>query len=180
VKAIGKMGRADLAAFVQEHLRGKGIDMVLCGGACVAIYSRGRYVSMDLDMVHAGLKAPKRRRVREVMLSLGFSERGRHFTHPESDFLVEFPKGPPSVGEEPVKEIRERREATGILKITSPTDCVKDRLTWFYHDHDRQCLDQAVMVARKCRIDLAEIERWSAGEGRSKEFKGIRDRLRKR
>ena len=180
MKPIGKMSRAELAAFVQDHLRRKGVDMVLCGGACVSIYSRGKYVSMDLDMVHTGLLGPKRSRVREVMQSLGFSEHGRHFEHPDTELFVEFPKGPPSVGEEPVKEIQKRNEATGLLKIISPTDCVKDRLTWFYHDNDRQCLDQAVLVARENPIDLAEIERWSSGEGRSREFKLIRGKLRRK
>ena len=177
MKSVGKMDRAELAAYVQERLRGKGIDVVLCGGACVAIYSKGQYVSLDLDMVHTGLMAPKRSRVREVMLGMGFSEDGRHFKHLDTEFLVEFPKGPPSVGEEPVKEIHERHEATGMLKILSPTDCVKDRLAWFYYDHDRQCLEQAVLVARENAIDLDEVKRWSASEGKSSLFQEIRERL---
>lgn len=40
MKLIEKMERADLAAFVQKHLRYKGIDVVLSGGACVSIYSQ--------------------------------------------------------------------------------------------------------------------------------------------
>ena len=108
---------------------------------------------------------------------MGFSEDGRHFKHPDTKFFVEFPKGPPAVGEEPVKEIHERREATGTLKIISPTDCVKDRLTWFYHDHDLQCLGQAALVAQANQIDLNEIARWSEGEGKSDLFKQIRKRL---
>jgi hypothetical protein len=180
MKPIGKMSGAELAAFVQEHLRGKGIDMVLCGGACVSIYSRGQYVSMDLDLVHTGLMAPKRSLVREVMRGMGFSEAGWCFRHPDTDFFVEFPKGPPSVGEEPVKEIHERKETTGTLKILSPTDCVKDRLTWYYYDNDGQCLDQAILVAQQNKSDLTEIERWSSAEGRTREFKRIRDRLRGR
>lgn len=132
MKPIREMGRADLAAFVQEHLRSRGIDVVLCGGACVSIYSQGKYVSMDLDMVHIGLTPPK-------------------------DRLL-----------------------TGMLKIISPTDCVKDRLTWFYHDNDRQCLNQAILVARENQIDLKEIERWSAGEGMSDEFEQIKSQLGER
>jgi len=180
MKPIRKMSRADLAAFVQEHLRDRGIDLVLCGGACVSIYSQGKYVSMDLDMVHTGLTPPKRSLIREAMKELDFSEDGRYFKHLDSDLFVEFPKGPPSVGEEPVKEIVERQVSTGMLKIISPTDCVKDRLTWYYHDNDRQCLDQAVLVAQENQIDLEEIKRWSEGEGRSNEFERIKDQLRKK
>ena len=152
--------------------------MVLCGGACVSIYSRGKYVSLDLDLVHIELLAPKRSLIREVMASLGFFEEGRHFQHPNSKLLVEFPTGPPAVGEEPVKEIHQRRQSTGTLKIISPTDCVKDRLTWFYHDQDQQCLEQAALVAQQNRIDLNEIKRWSVAEGKVDLFMQIRERLK--
>jgi len=177
MKRIGKMSRAECAAFVQEHLRAIGIDVVLSGGACVSIYSRGKYLSMDLDMIHTGLMAPKRSAIREVMKNLGFSEEGRYFKHPDTELFVEYPKGPPAVGEEPVKDIREIRTATGILRIISPTDCVKDRLTWYYHDQDQQCLNQAIAVARSKPIDFKEVKRWSAGAGKSREFEQIRERL---
>ncbi len=177
MKRIGEMSRADLAAFIQEHLRATGIDVVLSGGACVSIYSQGKYLSMDLDMIHTGLLAPKRSTIREVMKNLGFSEEGRYFKHPDTELFVEYPKGPPAVGQEPVKDIHELRTATGMLRIISPTDCVKDRLTWYYHDRDRQCLNQAIAVAQSNPIDLKEVKRWSAGEGKSKEFEQIREQL---
>ena len=50
MKRIGEMSRAALAAFVQEHLRAKGGDLVPSGGSCVSIYTGDKYVSMDLDM----------------------------------------------------------------------------------------------------------------------------------
>ena len=177
MKPISEMSRADLGAFVQEHLREKGIDVVLSGGACVSIYTQNRYESMDLDMIHTSLLKPKRQLIRTAMLELGFAEDGRYFKHDDTDLFVEFPAGPPAVGKEPVKDIEERHESTGVLKIISPTDCVKDRLTGFYHDSDLQCLDQAVLVAEENPVDIDEIERWSKGEGRLDEFKAIRIRL---
>jgi len=177
MKPMRDMTRAEFAAFIQEHLRARGIDVVLCGGACVSIYSRGKYVSMDLDMVNTRLIAPRRRLYRAAMHELGFAEKGRYFVHAETELFVEFPPGPPAVGEEPVKEICERRESTGMLKIISPTDCIKDRLTWVYHDNDRQCLEQAILVAKNNKINLDEIKRWSAGEGKSDRFRQIRKLL---
>jgi len=144
--SIDKMSRAELGAYVQEKLRTKGIDVVLSGGACVSIYSNGKYVSMDLDMIHESFLAPKRRIICEAMNELGFTEEGRYFIHTDTDLFVEFPKGPLSVGEEPVKEIHDHHEVTGILRILSPTDCIKDRLTWFYHDNDYQCLEQCLVL----------------------------------
>jgi len=62
------------------------------------------------------------------MQEIGFHERGRYFKHPESQFIIEFPVGPLAVGSEPVKQIDEIRFSTGVLRLISPTDCVKDRL----------------------------------------------------
>lgn len=154
--------------------------MVLSGGACVSIYSHNKYSSMDLDMIHTSLMAPKRKVIREAMNELGFVEEGRYFIHADTDLFVDFLAGPPAVGEEPVKEIQERHEATGILKIISPTDCVKDRLTGFYHDNDQQCLDQAILVTKENEVDIEEIKRWSEGEGKSEQFKQIRKELKRK
>ena len=172
------MSRAELAAFVQEHLRGKGIDMVLSGGACVSIYTLNKYESMDLDLIHISLLKPRRKLIRDAMEEIGFLEVGRYFNHPDTKLFVEFPQGPPAVGEEPVKNIRELKESTGVLKIISPTDCVKDRLAGYYHWNDEQCLAQAVLVARNNKVDIEEIERWSKSEGKLDRFKQIKAQLR--
>ncbi len=58
-----------------------------------------------------------------------------------------------------------------ILKLLSPTDCIKDRLAAFYHWNDIQSLDQAILVAKGNKIDLKEIERWSINEGMIDKFK---------
>ena len=125
----------------------------------MSIYSENRYVSMDLDLVNHHFA--KRHEIRKAMHAIGFREEGRHFTHPETDFFVEFPAGPLAVGEEPVREIDEIELDTGILRLISATDCVKDRLAAYYHWNDAQCLEQAVLVAQAREIDLDEVERWS-------------------
>jgi hypothetical protein len=111
------------------------------------------------------------------MQEIGFEESGRHFTHPDTDFLVEFPDGPLAVGAEPVKEVHEHELATGTLKMISPTDCIKDRLAGYYHWNDLQCVEQAVMVAQANEIDLGEVARWSEVEGMLDRFEHIKDRL---
>ena len=103
--------------------------------------------------------------------------RNRYFRHPDTDLLVEFPPGPLGVGEEPVKQIDEIQTGAGVLRVISPTDCVKDQLTWYYHDKDTECLRQAVLVANCTSINLKEIERWSKVEGRSDEFAHIKVQL---
>jgi|GEM_PF-4859020 len=60
-----------------------------------------------------------------------------------------------------VRDIMEKAFSTGVLRLLSPTDCVKDRLAAYYRWNDRQSLQQAILVARMCDINLDEIERWS-------------------
>jgi hypothetical protein len=96
----------------------------------------------------------------------------------ETQFFVEFPDGPLSVGEEPVKEISEFNLATGTLQILSPTDCVKDRLCAYYFWNDLQGLAQAVLVAESQKIDLQEIKRWSKLEGKQQEYEIFKKKLR--
>ena len=175
MKPIKGMTCAELAAFIESVLRERGIDVVLSGGACVSIYSQNRYVSMDLDLVNH--QFARRSEIRKAMQAIGFQEEGRHFTHSETDFFVEFPAGPLAVGEEPVREIDEIELDTGTLRLISATDCVKDRLAAYYHWNDAQCLEQAALVAQATEIDLDEVKRWSEAEGKLDEFKRIKHRL---
>jgi len=135
-----------------------------------------KYVSMDLDFVNVAFA--KRDHITKVMESLGFLEENRYFRHPDSSFLIEFPPGPLGVGEEPVKQIDEIQTGMGPLRVISPTDCVKDRLTWFYHENDTECLRQAILVAGSCKVDLEEIKRWSKVEGKGREYNRIKNRLK--
>lgn len=170
------MSVGELAAFVCTKLRARGIDVVLSGGSCVSIYSAGRYVSNDLDFVEAGVYAA--REIRAAMADLGFEREHRHYRHPDTAFLVEFPTGPLAVGKEPVASIHEIKFSTGVLRILSPTDCVKDRLAAYFHWKDRQCLEQAVLVAEANDVDVDEVGQWAKREGKSAEFRAIVKRLR--
>jgi hypothetical protein len=177
VKTVGEMTIGELAAFVCTHLEKNGINVVLSGGACVSLFTENEYQSFDLDFIENVVTS--RKRIREVLQKIGFIEEHRYYKHPDTDFFLEFPPGPLSIGDEPVREIMEKEFSTGVLRLLSPTDCVKDRLAAYYHWNDRQSLQQATLVARTCAIDLDEIERWSIKEGKSREFLDIRERLRR-
>jgi hypothetical protein len=168
MKPIRDMSPEELAAFVCQSLGDAGIKVTLTGGACVAVWTAGQYVSKDLDFVEQG--TVPRRALRAVLARLGFSEDRRYFVHPDTEFVIEFPSGPLAVGNEPVRSISERVTATGVLRLLSPSDCVKDRLAAYFHWNDRQALRQAVLVARMQRIDLGEVRRWSKSEGAAAKF----------
>lgn len=154
------MSLEEVAALVCTTLDRHEISVVLSGGAVVSIYSDDEYVSYDLDFVQTGLA----RKVDGAMRSLGFAKDGRHWRHPSSRFWVEFPAGPVTIGEEPIREFAERECATGMLRLLRPTECVMDRLAWYFHATDLQCLEQAVQVARRQPIDLRRIQRWAGKE----------------
>lgn len=168
MKSIKQMSPEELAAYVCQSLGDAGIKVTLTGGACVAVWTEGQYVSKDLDFVEQG--TVPRREIRAVLARLGFSEDRRYFVHPETEFVIEFPSGPLAVGNEPVRSVSERVSATGVLRLLSPSDCVKDRLAAYFHWNDQQALRQAVMVARAQRIDLGEVRRWSRAEGQAAKF----------
>jgi hypothetical protein len=169
------LSREELAALVCTTLDRHGVRTVLSGGAAASIYAPNPYESMDLDFVPVGLA----RRVDSAMLELGFRrEPQRHWTHPDTRFWVEFPPGPVQVGDEVVREFAERRTPLGTLRILTPTDCVLDRLAWYFHAKDEQGLEQAVAVAAANDVDLERIQRWSTRERKAGEFERFRARLR--
>ena len=160
----GKIGIKKLALLVSAELKKNNMDAVLVGGACVSIYTRNRYFSMDLDFVSgASLKE-----LEPVMDKLGFKLNGRHFEHPGCRLLVEFPPPPVSIGNEvPVRKFN----TISTLTLFTPTDCVKDRLAAYYHWSDPQSLKQAIMVAGSQPVDMADIADWSKKEGALGKFK---------
>lgn len=175
MKSISEMNRLELASFVSTKLQESGVSVVLSGGSCVSIYSEDKYVSMDLDFIETGLSS--RAKVTMCMESLGFAVDHRYFRHPEAELLVEFPAGPLGIGNEPITQFNEIPTTVGVLRLLTPTDCVKDRLAWFYHAGDTECLEQAYLVAQKHVINLDEIARWSAGENMTEEFEKIKESL---
>jgi hypothetical protein len=175
MKKIKNMSQVELAAFVQSHLQQAGISVVLSGGSAVSFYSSNKYVSKDLDLINANFA--RRREIMTVMEKIGFREQGRYFINPDTEYFIEFPDGPLSVGEEPVKEINEFELSTGTLRIISPTDCVKDRLCAYYFWNDLQGLAQAILVTRNQKVDLKEVKRWSMGEGKESDFEIFREKL---
>jgi len=175
MKKISQMNEAELSAYIQSHLKKSGIEVVLSGGSAVTIYSNNKYVSKDLDLIN--VYATKYKKIKTLMLELGFQEKGKYFTHKETRLFVEFPAGPLAIGEEVIENIVEKEVATGILRIISPTDCVKDRLAGYYHWNDKQSLVQAGYVALAQEIDIKEIEEWSRREGMLSKFVEIKEHL---
>jgi hypothetical protein len=155
---------ADVAALVCSTLDKAGIDATIVGGTCVSIYSDGKYVSGDIDIVSfSGISE-----IGTVLKKIGFrlqSRKGRIFEKKGCEFFLDFVAPPLAVGNEPVKKTNIIKTPRGIIKLLTATDCVKDRLAAFFYYNDPQSLDQAIMVAKSNKIDIANIRKWAYNEG---------------
>lgn len=175
MSAIGpETSLEELAAAVCTALEDEGIQVALSGGAVVSIYTDNRFQSADLDFIQIGIS----RKVDGAMRGLGFvKQRGRHWTHPHSEFFVEFPPGPVMVGGDHVRDFAEHTTPAGKLRMLRPTECVMDRLTLYFETSDPQCLDQAVAVAEAHDVDLDRIREWAGRQARPERFEDFARRL---
>lgn len=73
------------------------------------------------------------------------------------------------MGDSPVLELGQVPTEQGVLVLLTPTDCVKDRLSAYYHWHDRQALEQAV--------DIEAVRQWLEQEGMHEKFAHFRGAL---
>lgn len=78
-----------------------------------------------------------------------------------------------------VHDFAERETSHGTLRILTPTNCVMDRLAWYYHAQDEQGLEQAVAVAAANEVDLDRIEARSRRERAEEKFERFRVLLRR-
>jgi hypothetical protein len=152
-----------------------GIKAVFVGGACATIYTGGAYESDDLDLIIQS--APTQKTLDGAMATIGYTRQAAQYFHARSDFFVEFPRGPLSIGQD--VRISPVRLKVGRSKISalSATDSCRDRLAAFYHWDDRQSLEVAVAIALNNRVSFAIIRRWSAGEMALPRFEEFRKAL---
>jgi len=164
-----------VASIVSSSLRAAGVDAVLTGGACATIYSGGAYMSHDLDFIIQS--GGQRQVVDEALAGSGFKRSGDRYVHQRTALFVEFPRGPLAIGDDlKIRPVR-LRVGRGWTRALSATDSCRDRLAAFYHWSDRQSLAAAVAIARRHRVDMAVIRRWSKREGAEAEFEEFRSAL---
>jgi hypothetical protein len=168
MKSIAEMSSLELAAYVCDTLKQRGILTTLSGGFCTEIYSCGAYTSMDIDLINQYNEDHKK--IVSIMLELGFKQDGRYFYHDDALYAIEFPSGPPAVGDELIKDIAEIDTEAGVLRILTPTDAIKDRLAAYYFWNSDRTLEQALWIAEKNPFDMQNIENWSHTEGMDQKF----------
>lgn len=176
MKISKKMTIGEFAASVASHLQSKGISTVLTGGAVVSIYTENKYTSYDADFISPA----DQKSISQAMQDLGFERHGREFRHKETDFFVEFPSGPLTIGDQLIQAEAELDFKGYKLKLLSPTQSIMDRLAAYFHWNDLQCLDQAVWIAEKQPIKIYEIQEWAKRENEEIKFNHFLMQLKNR
>ena len=164
-----------LGVLISQTLRDNNFDCVLVGGACVSIYSDNQYISKDLDFVIY----PPVKKIVPILESLGFRlELSNRFVRDDCPFYIEFLNYPVTIGSEIILDRFEIIQTDqGKLKLLTPTDSVKDRLSAYFHWNDLQALEQAILITKQQKIDLESVEQWSINEGNTKKFKQYLKRI---
>jgi hypothetical protein len=164
-----------LAAIISSHLQKNGIEVVLVGGACVSLYTDNQYMSYDIDLI---TDTPIRK-ITPVLEELGFKNTGgRLFENPKCGFLIDFPAPPVSIGDKPVSKFNNLKTRFGTICLLTPTDCIKDRLAAYFFWNDNQSFDQAVMVAKRNKIDFLEIKKWAEKQSELEKYEVFKKKCR--
>ncbi|WP_373004172.1 hypothetical protein [Sulfurimonas sp.] len=175
-KITSEMGIVELGSYICTELEKEGVDVALSGEACMEIYSK-KFASYDIDLIER--YSTQHKTIMKVMEKLGFEQdRGKYFKHKNNQYMVEFPTGPVTVGDEFVKEFATIETEFGLLRLLSVTDCIKDRLSAFVYHFDEECLYQAVDVALNNKIDYENLDKWVTNEAGNSMQKGY-DRFTK-
>lgn len=163
-----KVNIKELAAIISSHLNKNNIEVVLVGGACVSLYSNNQYLSYDIDLI---TDTPIRK-ISPVLEKLGFVNTGGClFQNPKCKFLIDFPAPPVSIGDEPVLKFNNLKTQLGTIQLLTPTDCVKDRLAAYFFWKDLQSLDQAIMVAKRNKVNFSGIKKWAEKQVEPNKYK---------
>lgn len=132
-----------LAAYIAQQLKLKGIDVVIVGGLAVEFYTHNKYLTTDIDMIDITYQT---RLLNQAMQKLGFTKQGKNFTNPTTVYFIEFPTGPIEVSGEIIEQTTEIDTAYGKVPIIKLLDLIKDRLAAYLHWDDVPSLFQALCM----------------------------------
>ncbi|MBN1282478.1 MAG: hypothetical protein JXA24_01735 [Proteobacteria bacterium] len=167
-----------IAAAVSRHLSQAGYDPVLTGRACAAAYIGARIKPKTLDFVLTEYEVPE---LAEAMRTIGFMRSGLYnYVSRRSPVDVVFSPPPLAVGDHLVKETAVMKAKGGSIRLLTPTDCCRQRLSMYYRWGDREAFDDAVELALCHEIDMDLVKRWSDWEWCSDRFEEFHREIKKR
>lgn len=157
----------DLCFQVCTALDAAGARAVLTGGSAATLYAPEAYQSDDADFV---LTFGNSNDAAQALLRIGFKGKGGIYRSDATPYTVEFPPGPLMVGADYITDFATIRRGDEVLYALHPTDCVRDRLLWYYHYTDFSALKAAIAVAALHEVDMEVIRDWSVRENALEKF----------
>ncbi len=174
-KTFTDMPLSQASAIICEYLHEQGFDPVLTGRACAAIYSNATANPPVLDFVVRDFTIEE---MRDALKDIGFANTGhRTFANKTFDSELFLVPHPVVVGDDVVRDLHIMRTHKGDLRMLTPTDCVRQRLSMYYRWNEDGALEDAVRVAKRHEVDLELIRRWSDWEWASDKFEYFRRML---
>lgn len=156
-----------ISAFIADRVAGGKFTLV--GGIVVGVYTRGRYITGDVDA-----SSQIADDVIQKLLKLGFERVGRHLIYPKLNYLLEIPSS--WLGKRKVLPV----EIGGYkVDLLSPEDIIIDRLCAYKFWKSQTDFGQAAMVfaAQQERIDEKYLQARARGEGVEDAYKKLKSEL---
>ena len=156
------------------------ITAVLTGGSAATFYAPQAHQSRDLDFIIQSGGADEGKHGVDALTELGYRLKDQMYVHARNQLILEFPRGPLSIGDDIVKSWNTIHRGDRVLHVLSAIDCVRDRLLWFYQQPtDRSSLRAAVGVASRQKIELEFIKEWSQREGFADKFQEFERQIKR-
>lgn len=147
----------ELWKHVAVHLETEDIGVTLVGGGVATIYSKGKYLSGDLDFVLDSMFT-KHNQVEQKLKKIGFIKYGVIYRHPDCKFTLEYKSPPIEIGEDSRVEPEVIVHDGVNIKILTATDCIKDRLNKYHLYKDYEAFEAAVSVALEQGFAVERVE----------------------
>lgn len=120
-------------AIITKLLEPHKIQPIIVGGLSVEIYTQNDYTTRDIDIV-----APGRHIIEEILISLNFIKKGRHFYREDIEVVIEIPDNYLAGDKNKVIKAYMDEDDDKYVYIISKEDIILDRVraTLFWESED--------------------------------------------
>ena len=156
-----KVSVADAVTTVLTHLQAGNVQAVLVGASCAALH----VPSLKPKSIDLVVREYHVLEMAKLMKQLGYKEvELRSFVSLRSPYAIHFFPAPVAVGDAQVYQFKMYKHRSHHFPILNETDCVRHRLSQWYHWGEEDALRDALVLSKKCKVDQQLIQRWSEQE----------------
>ena len=156
-----KVSVAEAVTAVLMHLQAAKVQAVLVGASCAALY----IPSLKPKSIDLVVREYHVLEMTQVMKALGYKEvELRSFVSLRSPYAIHFFPAPVSVGDAQVYDFKMHKHRSYNFPMLNETDCVRHRLSQWYHWGEEDALRDALLLSKKFKVDQPLIQRWSEME----------------